>query len=94
MINEKLTPTQPRETIPVDSKDDLVKQAPAISDIIEKLTNPDLTDDEFIEIAQGHNKNADTPPGDIKRYSLTLENGRVIEVGVDNDGRVGINYEL
>lgn len=94
MSFEKLEPKNPREVIPVDSKEDLIKQAPEISDVIEQLTNQDLTDDEFKQIVHGYNASADTPPGEIKRYSLTLENGRVIEVGVDEDNRIGLNYKL
>jgi hypothetical protein len=94
MSLEKLEPTKPREIISVNSKEDLIKQAPAISDVIEKLANPELTNDEFIKIAHGYNAGVDTPPGDIKRYSLSLDNGRVIEVCVDDDGRIGINYKL
>ena len=94
MAFEKLEPTKPREIISVDSKENLIKQAPTISEVIEKLANQNLTDEEFIKIAHDYNAGADTPPGDIKRYSLSLENGRVIEVGIDDNGRVGINYKL
>lgn len=94
MSFEKLEPKQPREIISVNSKEDLIKRAPSISDVIEKLSNPDLSNEEFVKIAHEYNAGTDTPPGDIKRYSLTLENGRVIEVGVDDDERVGINYKL
>ncbi|MFC1678319.1 hypothetical protein ACFLZ9_01115 [Patescibacteria group bacterium] len=91
---EKLEPKKPREIISVDSKENLIKQVPEISDVIEQLTNLDLTDDEFEKIVHGYNASADTPPGELKRYSLTLENGRVVEVGVDDDGRIGLNYKL
>jgi phage-related tail protein len=94
MAFEKLEPKKPREITPVDSKEDLIKQAPEISDVIEKLANPDLTDEEFEQVAKKHNATANTPKGEVKRYSFTLENGRVIEIGTDDDGRVGINYKL
>ena len=94
MAFEKLEPKKPREIISVDSKEDLIKQAPAISDVIEKLANQDLTDEEFKQTVHEYNATADTPPGEVKRYSLTLENGRIIEVGVDDEGRIGLNYKL
>ncbi len=47
MAFEKLEPKKPREIISVDSRENLIKQAPGISDIIEKLTDPTLTDEEF-----------------------------------------------
>lgn len=91
---EKLEPKKPREIINVDSKENLIKQFPEASDIIEKMSDSNLTEEEFKKIAHEYNATADTPPGEVKRYSLTLENGRVIEVCVGDDGRIGINYEL
>ena len=47
MVLEKLE-QKPREIISVDSKEDLIKKAPEIRDIIEKLTDPNLTEEEFV----------------------------------------------
>lgn len=91
MTFEKLEQKKPREIISVDSKENLIKQVPEISDVIEKLANSDLTDEEFKQAVHEHNATSDMPPGEVKRYSLTLENGRVIEVGIDDNGLIGIN---
>ncbi|RLC38912.1 hypothetical protein DRH27_01130 [Candidatus Falkowbacteria bacterium] len=94
MAFEKLKQKTPREIISVDSREDLIKQAPEIEELIEKLTGPDLTEAQFIEHIHAHNAIAAVPTGEVKRYSFTTENGRTIEIGADNDGRVGINYKL
>jgi len=91
---EKLEPKKPREIIYVNSKEDLIKQFPEISDIIEKMSDQNLPEEEFKKIAHEYNNEADTPPGEVKRYSLNLKGDRVIEVCVGDDGRIGINYEL
>jgi hypothetical protein len=91
---EQIQAKKEREITEVENIDELSDLAPQIKDLLEKLSKLDLPEEEFINEIHNHNNSAEVPAGEVERFKIQLENGRVIEIGKDSDGRTGITYEL
>ena len=86
-------PKKEREIVEIKDREEWFKEAPHLRDFLEKLTDPNLSTEEIEKMLFDYNAKAeDLPPGEIKRYAFTTENGITIELCKDEEGRIAFNW--
>ena len=86
-------PKQARDFLTIHEKTEIFKHIPAsMTDLVEELVDPDLSNEEFDKLIENHNNNTEQPQGDMYWYAFDIKKGRALEIGVDKEDETRVSF--
>lgn len=83
-------PKQFRDFLTIHDKAELYETAPNICALLTKLSDSELSDEEFDSLITEHNANNPQPESEMIWYAFDIKHGRALELGKDKNDETKI----